>query len=220
MMLNKDQSKKAAFFAQLLAFLYQSPPSLELLEELAQLNLSPEWPFTTDANSASAFDDIEKALSEQDLEDLRQTLRDEHMLLFIGAGMPLVPLWGSVYLDEENLLMGESTFALEDFLAQTGLRVLQLDGREPLDHLGLILSSIHALLLRLTSPAENKDQTEAQIKELLQIHVNPWAWRCLELLAERAASPFYQGLGKLTAAMLDSLSSVCGAGQVERRIYH
>lgn len=218
MKLDITQTEKAAFFARLLAHLYQEPPDAPLLAELARLDLAAEWPLPHSAGSKLAFAALRKALAEKDFETLRQELRDEHMLLFIGLGMPLVPLWGSVFLNEENLLMGESTLKLEAFLADAGLGAT-LQGREPLDHLGLCLSALAVLLGRLPcGPAEG--EAADRLKEFLAQHLSPWVPRCLELLAERAQSPFYRAVGELTAALLGSLAEAYGARRVKQALYY
>jgi TorA maturation chaperone TorD len=211
------QVARAAFFARCLSRLYLDPPDAGLLEELARADLAAEWPFGRKA--ASGFAGIKTALSGQDFEALSQELRYEHMLLFVGIGMPLVPLWSSVYLDKENLLMGESSWKMEDFLARAGLGE-QLGRREPLDNLGLTLSAIGVFLDRLDENASEREETEAQLREFLETHLSSWVPRCLELLAEKASSPFYRGLGDLTSALLEGLSSVCGAGQIKQPLYY
>lgn len=215
MKLDKIHTEKAAFFAKLLSRFYLDAPDAALLAELDELDLAPDWPFRPSAHSYNGFSGIQKALAGRDFESVRQDLRDEHMLLFIGVGMPLVPLWGSVYLDEENLLMGESTLALEDFLAKAGL-ASNTGVREPQDHLGLVLSAIALLLERQAGGVNAKDT----MCEFIETHLSPWVPRCLELLAERAKSSFYRGVGDLTADLLQGIAEICGAGQVTKKLYY
>jgi len=212
-------TEKAAFFARFLSRLYLDAPDADLLVELARTSLALEWPFTPNTLSSKGFVEIQTALAGPDLESIRKNLRDEHMLLFIGVGMPLVPLWGSVYLDEENLLMGESTLQLEAFLSKAGLGS-NTGVREPLDHLGLVLSALGVLLERLADRVAGKNETKDCLRAFLEAHLSPWVSRCLELLDERAQSSFYRGVGKLTAALLQGLAEAYGAGQVEQKLYY
>ncbi|WP_368658211.1 molecular chaperone TorD family protein [Budvicia aquatica] len=46
-----------------------------------------------------------------------ESLVYDYSILFEGQGVMPAPPWSSVYLERENLLMGESTLAYRDFLA-------------------------------------------------------------------------------------------------------
>lgn len=220
MHLDTAQATRAAFFARLLARLYRDPPEAALLAELAGLDLAEAWPFAPgDPGAGYGFAALGAALADPDRAKLSRELTAEHLRLFVGPGMPLVPLWGSVYLDEENLLLGESTLQLEAFLARAGLAP-NLENREPLDHLGLLLWALGALLERQAAGRAAPEDCAGPLRELLQAHLSPWTPRCLELLAEKAESPFYHGLGELTAALLQGLAAACDAGQVEQLLYY
>lgn len=219
MKINAVQTEKAIFFSRLLSRLYQEPLDAPILEELVRLDLTAAWPFILNSGTKRSFDVFKKTLESKDMEITRQELRDEHMLLFIGIGMPLVPLWGSVYLDEENLLMGKSTYELETFLSRAGLGIT-IKRREPLDHLSLALSAVSIFLVRLTEQSKNGGDAEPELRELLETHLSPWVPRCLELLAEQAQTPFYRAIGELTATMLSGLSEACGAERVKQTLYY
>lgn len=215
--LSASQCQGAAFFSRLLSRLFLDAPGVALLEEMGKLDLRAAWPFTPDAESDRAFAELAKALAGDKIESLSRGLRDEHMLLFIGLGMPLVPLWGSVYLDEENLLLGASTRELEKFLINAGL-AFQLKEREPLDHLGLLLAALDIFLTRL---AENPEDERAVIimREFLAAHLGPWLPRCLAILEERARSPFYKAIGRLTAALYHEISTLIDVKPEKKRLY-
>lgn len=208
----------SALFSRLLSRLFLEVPDIELLEELASLDLIAAWPFELDDVARRGFAEISAALSVSNPEALRRGLRDEHMRLFIGPGMPLVPLWGSVYLDEENLLLGESSRAVESFLRNAGL-VPMLKDREPLDHLGLLLSALAVLLERLAAGPDDAPAL-ALVRQFLAVHLGPWLPRCLRLLEERAQSSFYTGLERLTTALFKGLLSCCNARPEEKQLYY
>lgn len=207
--------EKASLFAKTLSRLYLDAPDLPLLEQLAVTDLAAIWPFAHNAASLEAFGKLSSCLRKQSPGCLEADLRDEHMRLFTGLGMPKAPIWGSVYLDEENLLMGESTTALENYLRASGL-VAQLEHREPLDHIGYILSAL-AVFLERVNP-ENPDWGEIRI--LLGEHLLPWSGRFLELQNQYANTPFYQSIGVLADRFLTSLAAICDAGKSTRKLYY
>lgn len=57
---------------------------------------------------------------------------------FIGPHALPAPPWGSVYLDPEGLLQGDSTLALSEFLKRERLKI-NTSFPEPVDHIGLML---------------------------------------------------------------------------------
>lgn len=207
--------EKAVLLAKTLSRLYLDAPDLPLLEQLDAIDLALIWPFPHNAVSLKAFDNLSSCLRKQSLDSLEADLQDEHMRLFTGAGMPKAPIWGSVYLDEENLLMGESTAALENYLRTSGLVALSED-RGPLDHLGYILSALAVFLERLNP--ENPDWSEISI--LLEEHLLPWSGRFLELQGQYAKTAFYQSIGILADGFLTSLVPICGAGKSMRKLYY
>ena len=58
-------------------------------------------------------------------------------VLFEGQGEMVAPPWGSVYLDKDNLLMGDSTVAYRHFLATNGIAFVS-DVCQPEDQFGLM----------------------------------------------------------------------------------
>ncbi len=129
--------------------------------------------------------------------------------LFIGPDPFAAPAWGSVYLDKESVLFGESLMALRGFLARRGI-TLDTGLNEPEDHIGLLLQ------LASGFAAQGDD---AGLGELLGDHVLPWSGRYLELLAAHAEQPFYAGLAELSALTLAALRERLGVTVVEKRLY-
>ena len=145
---------------------------------------------------------------EQDLkrtsEELRIILRDDHMRLFVGPAMPLAPPWGSVYLDEDNLLARESTKRLESFLRSVGVHYAQPEN-QPLDHISLCLSALSVFSERMAGAAPPSQTQADTLRIFLEEHLGTWVFRCLELTSERAETDFYKGLGIMTGAFFTSV---------------
>ncbi len=61
-------------------------------------------------------------------------------------GLPAPP-WGSVWLDKESVLFGDSTLALRQWMRENGI-ALEADGNEPEDHFGTVLLRRHGCAKR------------------------------------------------------------------------
>ncbi len=130
--------------------------------------------------------------------------------LFIGPyRLPAAP-WGSVYLDSENVIFGNETLELREWMRSNGV-VLNLPEKEPEDHFGLVL-----LML---SFAANNGVADDQIDALLSHHLLSWAPRFLELFEQGAESDFYVGLAKLASITLNAWSECFCVTPEQRRLY-
>ncbi|STU33781.1 twin-argninine leader-binding protein DmsD [Klebsiella pneumoniae] len=78
-----------------------------------------QWPFPVAAPLASGF-----AASAE------ETLPEAWQRLFIGPWALPAPPWGSVWLDKESVLFGDSTLALRQWMRENGI-ALEADGNEP-----------------------------------------------------------------------------------------
>lgn len=171
------------------AFFYYSPESEILAPLYSSLN-----------EIESLFDWHDKAFIMSQCDIIDQSINDKELsyqfsILFEGQGFMPAPPWGSVYLDKENLLMGESTARYRSFLQQHNITI-QTGINEPEDQFGLMLMAL-ALLIESA-------QFEAA-KTLLSEHIMPWAPRYLDLLKQYNDSPFYQALAMIAEQYLSQL---------------
>lgn len=112
--------------------------------------------------------------------------------LFVGPWALPSPPWGSVWLDRESVLFGDSTLALRQWMREKGIQ-FEMKQNEPEDHFG-------SLLLMAAWLAENGRQTECE--ELLAWHLFPWSTRFLDVFIEKAEHPFNRALGELARLTL------------------
>lgn len=122
---------------------------------------------------------------------ITQDLAADYQALFIGPNALPAPPWGSVYLDPESVIFGNSLLALRDFLRHNAI-VFSSPQDEPEDHFGLML-----LLAAYLA-----DHKPTLLAEFFTNHLFTWANRYLDLLAEQQDYPFYQGLALLAQATL------------------
>lgn len=116
-------------------------------------------------------------------------LKNQWRNLFVGPNALPAPPWGSVYLDPEGLLQGDSTFALSEFLKRERLKV-NTPFPEPVDHIGLVLFQAAVLA------SENR---EAAVNELLTLHLKTWLPLYLNKLKMSGYSQFYSALTELVS---------------------
>ena len=93
--------------------------------------------------------------------------------LFVGPWALPSPPWGSVWLDRESVLFGDSTLALRQWMREKGIQ-FEMKQNEPEDNFG----------------------------SLLPWHLFPWSTRFLDVFIEKAEHPFYRALGELARLTL------------------
>ncbi|RYJ18300.1 Tat proofreading chaperone DmsD [Rahnella variigena] len=168
--------------------LFYPPDSREVQPLIALLESSewaPLWPCATEDAKAQVteyFSQIDQA---------QESLADAYQRLFVGPYALPAPPWGSVYLDKESVVFGDSTLALRQWMRENGIEP-HLKQAEPEDHIGLLLMMSAWL-------AEN---SPALLNEFLTMHLLPWAGRYLELLRQKAEHPFYVGVALLAESTL------------------
>ncbi|NIY46383.1 Tat proofreading chaperone DmsD [Cedecea colo] len=191
MLSNHSQRLAAiALTGRVLGVLYRQHPQNQaaapLYTALADPSWAEQWPV-----QSPALAEIAQRMAEG-LEYAREPLSEAYQRLFIGPyALPAAP-WGSVYLDKENVLFGDSMLELRQWMRENGI-AHQLEQNEPEDHIG-------TLLMLAAWLAERGHQQ--RVDELLAWHLLPWAGRFLELFSEKAVHPFYQGLGDFTRLTL------------------
>lgn len=171
------------------AMLFYPPDSEQVQPVVALLKESDwaaMWPCATPeakARAAELFAGTDA--SEEELIDAWQRL-------FVGPYALPAPPWGSVYLDKESVIFGDSTLALRQWMRVNHIEP-HLTQAEPEDHIGLMLMMSAWL-------AENSSQL---LGEFLTAHLLPWSGRYFELLRIKAEHPWYEGVAVLAESTLN-----------------
>lgn len=149
----------------------------------------------------SAIDDLSPVFNELaiDVNTWKQALHLPNLeaawqAQFIGPQHLIAPPWGSVYLDKECIVFGESTLELRRFLQQCHLQ-LDTNKNEPEDHFGLLLLALVVFL-------QKEDIAHAQI--LLAEHILPWGLHYLKLLSQHSEHPFIELLAQEANTFLEA----------------
>ncbi|QHB34628.1 Tat proofreading chaperone DmsD [Yersinia canariae] len=161
-----------------------SPACSDIVAQLSSGSWVAQWPYGREEKLAPIAALLAQSAAQETREEAWQRL-------FIGPYALPAPPWGSVYLDKENVLFGDSTLKLRNWMAEQHVEVT-LDTEEPEDQFGLLLMMVAWL-------AENQPE---KLPDLLAEHLLTWAYRYLDLLQSDAAHPFYQGLAQLATLTL------------------
>ncbi|MEQ5285738.1 TorD/DmsD family molecular chaperone [Providencia huaxiensis] len=141
-------------------------------------------------------------------ENVLDKLQADHLSLFVGIGMPLAPPWGSVYLDEENLLFRSSTYQWIAFLEEHKFRYI-LDEKQPQDHIGLMLSVLATLWQKIMDPnlkGEDKEYYKHATRIVLYEHLLTWEERFCQLVYQNTKTPVYRLAGEITHIVVNMLA--------------
>lgn len=161
----------------------ESPEAAPLVEALKGTEWLAQWPLSQD---------ILLPLSAKFNAESEESLPQAWQRLFVGPYALPAPPWGSVWLDRESVLFGDSTLALRQWMRENGIQ-FDMQQNEPEDHFG-------SLLLLAAWLAENAQHTLCE--QLLAWHLFPWSTRFLEEFVANAGHPFYEALGELAQKTL------------------
>lgn len=199
--------EKIALTGRVLGVLLYAPPESKecqsLLASLADAQWLAEWPYEGCQQAA--------ALIAEGLADNQSvTLAEAYQRLFVGPDTLPAPPWGSVYLDRENVLFGDSTLRLRQWLRANGIEA-QRQQNEPEDHIGTLL-----MMAAWLAEEHQQQMTSALIAQ----HLLPWAPRYLELLQQHAGHPFYQGVAQLAQVTLAAWAADCSIPVASLELYY
>ncbi|MDM3777405.1 Tat proofreading chaperone DmsD [Proteus mirabilis] len=184
------------------AFYYPPTEKSDIVELLSSGKWLTEWPYGSEEEKQR----IASLLAQTTYQD--ETLAQAYQRLFIGPYALPAPPWGSVYLDHENVLFGDSTLDLREWMLENGIDIA-LTQNEPEDHFGL-------MVMMVAWVAETRPE---KLTELLAEHLLPWAYRYLEKLSLQGAFPYYEGLAMLATLTLKSWQSLLSITPVEKQLF-
>ncbi|MBI2216887.1 MAG: molecular chaperone TorD family protein [Candidatus Rokubacteria bacterium] len=167
---------------------------IELAETLNEL-----YPDTAAAAHAMVLHEQLTQLSETDV-------RVDHAALFVGPFRLKAAPYGSIYLERNNLLMGDTTLAASVCYAEAGL---ELTLHEPADHIAVELEFMHYLAALSAQAAHRGDDEQTarltgQGDRFLNDHLGAWAPAFCAAIKRGANTVFYRALADCLEAFVDA----------------
>ena len=145
----------------------------------------------------SKYSEISEYLaSDQDIEPIQI----DFTKLFIGPFGLLAAPYGSVYLEDRGMLMGNSTINAEDMYAEEGIKV---GIKEVPDHIAIELEFMAFLAYKKIEAMKARDKNKIEFYHqkqhlFLDIHLGNWIEEFTEKVEKNAQTKFYRKLAHFT----------------------
>lgn len=141
----------------------------------------------------------------ESLKDLEE-LKIDFARLFVGPYSLLAPPYGSIYLERERKLMGNSTQYLLETYRESGVD-LSANFRDAPDHIAAELEFMYFLVFKEVEALKNSDiETTINFLEkqraFLRQHLGIWVFEFADSIEEKAATDFYKNLARATKAFM------------------
>jgi putative dimethyl sulfoxide reductase chaperone len=132
-----------------------------------------------------------------------ETLLLDYTRLFLGPFDILARPYGSVYLDGENVVMGDSTMQALALYRDGGFEVAD-EFREVPDHVALELEYLYLLSFRLGQTTEEAEKIRLNMlkNRFLSEHLGRWFGKLAEAMRKGAETEFYRRLAGMTEQFL------------------
>lgn len=136
-----------------------------------------------------------------------ETLKIEHSKLFVGPYKLLAPPYGSVYLEGEGTLMGNSTIDVRNMYREAGLDVSEGHKDAP-DHISAELEFMYFLIFKWVESVEKseldgvKEHLNRQMG-FLENHLGAWVSEFAERVEDNAETEFYKNLARCTQIFVE-----------------
>lgn len=152
-----------------------------------------------------------------------EALKIDYTRLFLGPFLAPAPPYGSVYLEEERRIMGDSTVDARRHYRQIGLDLAE-GFKEAPDHVAVELEFLHALTCRVYETIESGDRQGLNKvldlrKRFLERHIGQWMSAFCERLNAHAQTAFYRHLAlaadRFLREELDEVHDPVTHGEVE-----
>ncbi len=145
--------------------------------------------------------------SEEILEsDYTKELTVEHARLFMGPYTLQAPPYGSVYMEPDRRIMGNSTMDVINRYRQSGLAVAE-DFKDAPDHIAAELEFMHFLIykeIEATNEGDDRGVYTNLISQqsFLTDHLGAWVSEFVGKVMENANTTFYQNLARATETFI------------------
>jgi TorA maturation chaperone TorD len=141
----------------------------------------------------------------ESLKDLEE-LKIDFARLFVGPYSLLAPPYGSIYLERERKIMGNSTLYLLETYRNAGVD-LSDNFRDAPDHIAAELEFMYFLVFKEVEALENSDIERTfgfleKQRAFLRQHLGAWVFDFADSLEKNAETGFYKSLAGATKAFM------------------
>jgi TorA maturation chaperone TorD len=129
-----------------------------------------------------------------------EELSIEYAKLFVGPFELKAPPYGSVYLEKERRVMGDSTMEVLQMYQQAGLTIKE-NFKELPDHITVELEFMYYLIFReieFINTSKYDEAAKCLEKQNIFLHqyLGQWMWEFCEKIKGGTDNEFYQSLGE------------------------
>ncbi len=135
-----------------------------------------------------------------------EELKVEYARLFVGPYTLLAPPYGSVYLEPERRIMGNSTMDVVNRYSQSGLVVAE-EFKDAADHIAAELEFMHFLVFKAIEAANQGDVDRIVTclldqQSFLEQHLGAWVQEFAGNVVDNAKTSFYRNLARTTEVFI------------------
>jgi TorA maturation chaperone TorD len=133
-----------------------------------------------------------------------ERLKIDYAKLFVGPYRLLAPPYGSVYLEDERRVMGNSTMDVRNWYREEGVDIVL---KEVPDHIAIELEFMYLLIFKEVEAIRNSDFGSAagylkKQKAFLETHLGRWVSEFADNVEANAQTEFYKNLAQLTKSFV------------------
>ena len=197
-LLDRESSRMTAFRLFSDCFFMPEPELSEKLENL-------EFNMMNVCEAAAEF--VQNMRKEFKAGTDLEPLKVDFSKLFVGPYTLSAAPYGSVYLEAERKMMGDSTLDVKNRYREAGLDIAKTFKDAP-DHISAELEFMYYLVFKEIEAFANSDVETAigfiqRQKSFLEDHLMAWVPKFAKSIIEDAENPFYPNLAKATTAFLN-----------------
>lgn len=133
------------------------------------------------------------------------SLKIDYSKLFVGPYGLLAPPYGSMYLEDSRMVMGNSTMDVRNKYQEEGL---DISLKEAPDHIAIELEFIYFLIFKEIDAIRNSDSGNTaryleKQKVFLETHLGVWVSEFADNVVVNASTEFYKNLAQLTKSFVE-----------------
>lgn len=192
-----------------LSRVFLDPPEEAFITQIVRENLFSEYPVPKNAAIREGLRILRPFCKSWSSGQLA-ALKSDHTRLFIGLERVLAPPYASVHLSAEHILFERQTLEAREFYRKQNLRV-PLKDKVPDDFIGYELYFLSFLCRKAAGALQARDVSELDstldgISVFLSNHLLLWLDSFLADVKEKAATPYFRGLGFLVQGTVERLA--------------